>query len=46
MSESASSNLPKEPPPRRTEGDSFALVPCFERSRLEWASEESATIAA
>ena len=42
MSESASSNLPKDPPPRRTEG----LVSFFERSLLEWASDESATIAA
>ena len=46
MTETASSVSAKGSPPRRGEGGSQALVPFFERSLLEWASDESATIAA
>ena len=46
MTETASSVSAKGSPPRRCEGGSLALVPFFERSLLEWANDESATIAA
>jgi len=46
MSETASAIPPKESLPWGCEAESFALVPFFERSLLEWASDDSATIAA
>ncbi len=46
MNESTASNLRRDPPVPRSEADSFALVPFFERSLLEWAGDESVTIAA
>ncbi len=46
MTETSSSVLTEGSPWRRGEDESFALVPFFERSLLEWVDDESATIAA
>jgi hypothetical protein len=46
MSEFTPPNLSAERLAGRSEVDSFALVPFFERSLLEWARDENTTIAA